>query len=72
MRAPQALAAIRAHWAIENQLHWVPDVVFKEDRWRARRDNAPLNLAVLRRIALNLTRANTEKGSIRGKIKHAP
>lgn len=71
MAAAQALAAIRAHWMIENQLHWVLDVVFDEDRSRARRENAPLNLAVLRRIALNLTRANPEKGSIRGKIKRA-
>lgn len=71
MTAAQALAAVRAHWTIENQLHWVLDVVFDEDRSRARRDNAPLNLAVLRRIALNLTRANLEKGSLRGKIKRA-
>jgi len=71
MTAHQTLAAIRAHWTIENQLHWVLDVAFDEDRSRARRDNAPLNLAVLRRIALNLTRANTEMGSLRGKIKRA-
>lgn len=69
--AAKALAAIRAHWTIENKLRWVLDVVFDEDRSRARRDNAPLNLAVLRRIALNLTRANPDKGSVRGKIKHA-
>jgi predicted transposase YbfD/YdcC len=71
MTAAKALAAIRAHWTIENKLHWVLDVVFDEDRSRARHDNAPLNLAVLRRIALNLTRASPEKGSIRGKIKKA-
>jgi predicted transposase YbfD/YdcC len=71
LTAAQALAAVRAHWTIENQLHWVLDVAFDEDHSRARRDNAPLNLAVLRRIALNLTRAHTEKGSIRGKIKRA-
>ena len=45
--------------------------VFDEDRSRARTDNAPLNLAVLRRIALNLAKANTSKGSVRGKIKRA-
>ena len=69
--ADALLATVRSHWCIENQLHWVMDVVFDEDRSRARTDNAPLNLAVLRRIALNLAKANTSKGSVRGKIKRA-
>jgi predicted transposase YbfD/YdcC len=69
--AAQALAAVRAHWSIENQLHWVLDVVFDEDRARARTDHAPLNLAVLRRLALNIARTNPAKASIRGKIKRA-
>ena len=69
--ADALLATVRSHWGIENQLHWVMDVVFDEDRSRARTDNAPLNLAVLRRIALNLAKANTSKGSVRGKIKRA-
>jgi predicted transposase YbfD/YdcC len=69
--APQALAAIRAHWTIENQPPWVLDVAFEDDRTLARCDNAPLNLDVLRRIVRNLIRANSEKGSIRGKIKCA-
>ena len=43
---------IRGHWSIENQLHWMPDVVFREDDARARKDNSPLNLNVLRKIAL--------------------
>ncbi|MGH6934629.1 MAG: ISAs1 family transposase, partial [Methylocella sp.] len=71
MPAAEALAAIRSHWGIEHQLHWVLDVVFDEDRSRARSDNAPLNLAVLRRIALNIVRSNNEKGSVRGKIRPA-
>ncbi len=49
-------AAVRAHWAIENSLHWVLDVTFDEDRARNRRDNGPENLAILRRLALNLLR----------------
>ena len=69
--ADALLATVRSHWGIENQLHWVMDVVFDEDRSRARTDNAPLNLAVLRRIALNLAKANTSKGSVRGKITEA-
>jgi predicted transposase YbfD/YdcC len=46
--------AARAHWLIENQLHWSLDVSFREDDNRTRTDNAPQNLAVLRHIALNL------------------
>jgi len=47
-------AIIRGHWAVENQLHWILDVVFREDDSRARKDNSPLNLNVLRKIALAL------------------
>ncbi len=51
----QAIAiAIRKHWCIENQLHWVLDVSFNEDASRIRKDNAPENLAIIRHIALNL------------------
>lgn len=42
------------HWSIENQLHWCLDVIFREDASRARKDNSPLNLNVLRKTALNL------------------
>ena len=45
---------MRGHWAIENSLHWVLDVTFDEDRARNRRDNGPENLAILRRLTLNL------------------
>lgn len=69
--ASALLSAVRSHWGIENQLHWVMDVIFNEDHSRARADNAPLNLAVLRRIALNLAKANPAKTSIRGKLKRA-
>lgn len=46
--------AVRAHWGIENQLHWSLDATFREDECRVRKDNAPENFAVLRHIALNL------------------
>lgn len=57
--SPAKLASIvRAHWSIENQLHWILDVVFDEDDARARKDNAPENLAVIRRLALNILNAH--------------
>jgi predicted transposase YbfD/YdcC len=62
---------VRTHWQIENCLHWVLDVVMDEDGSRSRKDHAPENLARLRRFALNLLRANQDKGSTRGKIKRA-
>jgi predicted transposase YbfD/YdcC len=70
---PEALAAaIRNHWRIENGLHWVLDVGFREDASRVRERNAARNLALLRRIALNLARADgTLKASLKGKRKYA-
>lgn len=65
------LAVVRAHWGIENQLHWVLDVVFDEDRARNRKDNGPENLAILRKLALNILRTHPAKSSIRRKIKRA-
>jgi predicted transposase YbfD/YdcC len=62
---------VRAHWQIENRLHWVLDVVLDEDLARARKDHAPENLARLRRFALNVLRADQDRGSTRGKIKRA-
>lgn len=64
--------AIRAHWSIENSLHWVLDVTFHEDYSRVRRDNGAQNLAVMRHAALNLIRQEkTTKGSIKTKRKRA-
>ncbi len=48
------LQVIRAHWQIENAFHWVLDMAFREDESRVRKDHAPRNLALLRRLALNL------------------
>src|SRR3954465_13113559 len=70
---PEALAAaIRSHWRVENGLHWVLDVTFREDASRVRERNAARNLALLRKIGLNLARADvTLKGSLKGKRKYA-
>lgn len=48
------LQRIREHWRIENGLHWVLDIAFREDESRIRKDHAPQNMAVLRHMALNL------------------
>lgn len=70
--APHTLAPlVRAHWSIENQLHWTLDVVFDEDDARTRKDNGPENLAVLRRLAHNILRAHPFQRSMAGKMRKA-
>jgi predicted transposase YbfD/YdcC len=71
LTAERMLEVAWTHWTIENQLHWVLDVAFAEDAGRSRKDNAPQNLAVIRKLALNLVRQCPEKGSIKGKLKRA-
>lgn len=71
LSAERMLEVARTHWTIENQLHWVLDVTFDEDAARSRKDNAPQNLALLRKLALNILRQHPEKGSLKGKIKRA-
>ncbi len=64
--------AVRGHWGVENKLHWVMDVCFREDQSRARTGFAAENLATLRRLALNLLkRERTKKRGIRGKQLNA-
>jgi len=65
----QVLAgAIRGHWAVENSLHWVLDVAFREDESRKRKDNSAENFSTLRHITLNLLKTEkTCKRSIAGK-----
>ncbi|MEI4235388.1 ISAs1 family transposase [Roseovarius sp. D22-M7] len=65
------LDTVRDHWAIENTLHWQLDVSFREDAARNRKKNAPGNIAVLRRRALDLVRRETSKGSLSIKLKRA-
>jgi len=64
--------AARSHWGVENKLHWVMDVCFREDQSRARAGYAAENLATLRRLALNLLkREKTKKRGIKGKQLNA-
>jgi predicted transposase YbfD/YdcC len=69
----QTLArAVRSHWGVENKVHWIMDVCFREDQSRARTGYAAENLATLRRLALNLLKQEkTKKRGIRGKQLNA-
>jgi predicted transposase YbfD/YdcC len=62
---------VRAHWSVENQLHWILDVVFDEDAARTRKDYGPENLAVIRRLAQNILRMHPSNASISSKMRRA-
>ncbi|HEX7643150.1 MAG TPA: ISAs1 family transposase [Burkholderiaceae bacterium] len=62
--AKRLAQAIRSHWAIENRLHWCLDMTFGEDACRVRKDYAPENLNIVRKIAMNLLRLNRLKKSL--------
>ena len=64
-------AFVRAHWAVENSLHWVMDMVFRDDECRLRTDNAPANFTTIKHIALNLIRRANSKDSLRLRRKVA-
>ncbi len=71
-KAEELLAIRREHWGIENALHWTLDVVMDEDLARNRKDNGPANLAVIRRLALNIARTHPDKKtSLRRKLLRA-
>ena len=64
--------AMRSHWAVENALHWVLDATFREDDSRVRDRTAARNLALLRKVALNIVGRDTaSKASVRGRRKKA-
>jgi predicted transposase YbfD/YdcC len=71
LKATSLGSIVRSHWAVENSLHWVMDMVFRDDECRVRNDNAPANFTTLKHIALNLTRRAPGKDSLRLKRKVA-
>lgn len=54
LKAKDFLIGIRRHWTIENCLHWVKDVVFKEDKCRAKAGNSPVNLSLIRSFVISV------------------
>jgi predicted transposase YbfD/YdcC len=69
--ASQLGPVIRSHWAIENSLHWVMDMIFRDDECRIRTDHAPANFTTLKHMAHNLIRKAPGKDSLRLKRKTA-
>ena len=63
-------ACIRDHWGVENGLHWVMDMVFRDDECRIRKDSAPANFATIKHMASNILRSSKGKQSMRQK-RHA-
>lgn len=62
---------VRSHWAVENSLHWVMDMVFRDDECRVRTDHAPANFTTVKHIATNLLRRASSKQSLRARRKAA-
>ena len=65
------MSVTRRHWGIENHLHWQLDVAFHEDDARTRKNHAPGNLAVIRRMALDMLRSHPDPRSVARKMKMA-
>ena len=62
--------AVRAHWGIENRLHYMLDVIYREDTNRVRKDNSPRTLSLIRKIGLTVARSDKEsKTSVRGRVQ---
>lgn len=71
LSAEAAAEAVRGHWAIENRLHWVLDVTFKDDQSRLRKGHGARNMATVRHFALNLVRAAKDRRSLKSRRKRA-
>jgi predicted transposase YbfD/YdcC len=71
LSAQHAAAAVRGHWGIENRLHWLLDVLFRDDQSRLRTGHGAKNMAVVRHFALNLIRSASDKQSLKTRRKLA-
>ena len=71
LSAKSFAAAVRAHWGIENRLHWVLDVVFHDDLARLRTGNGPQNMAIVKHMAMNLVRNPKDSHSLKVRRKLA-
>ena len=71
LTAERLAQAVRGHWGIENSLHWVLDVIFKEDQSRLRTGHGARNMAVVRHFAINAVRLAKGKRSIKTTRKRA-
>ena len=69
LSAQQFAAAVRAHWHVENRLHWIMDVVFHDDLMRLRSRNGPANMAAVRHMSLNLIHQINDKASLKVRRK---
>lgn len=66
-QAETVLAAVRRHWAVENECHWVLDVVFDEDRSRIRLGESPENFSLIRQLVLSILKQDKSKGTLTSK-----
>ena len=71
LRAAPLGSIVRSHWAVENSLHWVMDMIFRDDQCRVRTNHAPANFTTIRHMAINLLRNATGKDSLRLRRKVA-
>ena len=71
MPAETFAGVVRAHWGVENRLHWVLDVIFDEDQCRMRTGNGPQNMAIFNHIAMNLMATTRTKTSLKVRRKKA-
>ena len=71
LAAESVAQMVRDHWSVENNLHWVMDMVFRDDECRVRKDHAPANFATIKHAAFNFLKRASGKDSMRGKRKRA-
>ena len=71
LSAERFAQAVRTHWSIENGVHWILDTTFDEDRARNRKDHGPENLAIIRKLALNVLKRARPNISIRRKRRRS-